>query len=158
MIASQPSKSPFSRTSMPEIEPSGSFEDWTRGHPDVVRERKLISFLTGTPHFATCVVVPFYSWINFPKLFNDYPFLTKQFKHGSLCGLLHAQLKLFCSCFKNHDDTDFWGKLSGDVEVWILHVRSQKTRGREMPKHLWLGRALRKATKRKNFKGFVTRI
>ena len=113
------------------------------------------------PFFCFCIltsflVVPFYSCINFPRFFNS--FLTKQFKHGSLCGLLHAQLKLFCSCFKNHDDTDFWGKLSGDVEVWILHVRSQETRGREMPKHLWLGRALRKATKQKNFKGFVTRI
>ena len=69
---------------------------------------------------CTCIltsflVVPFYSCINFPRFFNS--FLTKQFKHGSLCGLLHAQLKLFCSCFKNHDDTDFWGKLSGDVEV-----------------------------------------
>ena len=68
-------------------------------------------------------IVPFYSCINFPRFLNS--FLTKQFKHGSLCGLLHAQLKLFCSCFKTHDDTDFWGKLSGDVEVWILHVRSQ---------------------------------
>ena len=72
------------------------------------------------PFFCICIltsflVVPFYSCINFPRFFNS--FLTKQFKHGSLCGLLHAQLKLFCSCFKNHDDTDFWWKLSGDVEV-----------------------------------------
>ena len=112
------------------------------------------------PFFCFCIltsflvaIVPFYSCINFPRFFNS--FLTKQFKHGSLCGLLHAQLKLFCSCFKNHDDTDFWGKLSGDVEVWILHVRSQETRGSEMPKHLWLGRALRKATKWKTSKDLL---
>ena len=37
----------------------------------------------------------------------------------NLCGLklLHAQLKLFCSYFKNHDITDFWGKLSGNVNM-----------------------------------------
>ena len=45
-------------------------------------------------------------------------------------------IKSFCSCFKNHDsyDTDFLGKLSGNVKVWILHVLSQQTRGREMSK------------------------